>query len=229
MHGLRSVFVILITRLTLAGGGAAAALTAFLILSHEVHGGETQRFDTAVFQYFQAKQSVNIHLLMTLVSLLASGWAILGVSLACVVAFWRKPACRPDALAMLLAGPGGQGIVSGLKVLFHRTRPEAAFDALGYSFPSGHSFAAVTLYGMLAVWLTRAVPARRAWVWGVTLVLILLIGFSRIYLGVHYASDVAAGYTAGLPWLWGCCALAGYAFRERGQSREPDERKRETQ
>lgn len=210
MRTMRPVLVFLLERLTLAGAGMAAALAAFLVLAHEVNGGETLRFDAAVFYYFQARQSSAGHALMTLVSLPASGWAISAVSLTCVLIFWRKPAWRMEALSLLLAGPGGQGIVYGLKALFHRARPETAFAALGYSFPSGHAFAAVTLYGMLAYWLARGIPRYRGWIWAAAILLVLLIGFSRIYLGVHYASDVAAGFAAGLPWLWGCLALPAH-------------------
>lgn len=207
MGMMRQVLIFLAERLTLAAVGTAAALAVFVVLGHEVHGGETQRFDAGVFHYFQARQWPTVHVLMTGVSLAASSWAISAVSLACALAIWQRPAWRMEALSLLLASPGGQGIVYGLKALFHRARPEAAFASLGYSFPSGHSFAAVTLYGMLAYWLARVVPGRRAWIWAGAVVLILLIGFSRIYLGVHYASDVAAGFAAGLPWLWGCLTL----------------------
>ena len=112
---------------------------------------------------------------------------------------------------MLVAIGGGELLIIGLKALFHRPRPSEVFAGLGYSFPSGHSFFAVTLYGMMAYWLTRATPARR-WVWVPAVLLILAIGFSRIYLGVHYASDVLAGFCVGLPWLWACLALPT-AFR----------------
>lgn len=222
MRVLRPILIFFAERLTLAGALVVAALAVFLVLAHEIHGGETQRFDAAVFHYFQAHQSPLAHLLMVWASLPASGWAISVVSLACVIALWRMPARRSDALALLLAAAGGQGVVYGLKALFHRARPEAAFASLGYSFPSGHSFAAVTLYGMLAYWLVRAIPRRGAWIWSGAALLILLIGFSRIYLGVHYASDVAAGFATGLPWLWGCCALSSYSFRERGRKDEED-------
>lgn len=216
MRVLRPVLIFLAERLTLAAAGAASALVVFVVLGHEVHGGETQHFDADVFHYFQSRQWPLVHVLMTGLSLMASGWAISAVSLACVLAIWQKPAWRMEALSLLLAAPGGQGIVYGLKALFHRARPEAAFASLGYSFPSGHSFAAVTLYGMLAYWLARAVPGHRAWIWTGGALLILLIGFSRIYLGVHYASDVAAGFAAGLPWLWGCLTLpARFSSRRR--------------
>jgi membrane-associated phospholipid phosphatase len=91
------------------------------------------------------------------------------------------------------------------------------FAHLGYSFPSGHSFFALVVYGMLAYWLTRDAPRRaRRWGWALAVGLILLVGFSRVFLGEHYPSDVAAGYAVALPWLWGCLALPT-AFHRGGR------------
>lgn len=194
-------------RLSLAGMGVVVALAVFFWLAHELHAGKTRRFDGAVFHYFQARQSPLAHALMVGVSLLASGWAISGVSGACVLTFWLRPGWRAEAFRLLLSAAGGQGVVYALKALFHRARPEAIFEHLGYSFPSGHAFAAVTIYGMLAYWGARAAPMRRVGIWAGAVGFIGLIGFSRVFLGVHYASDVAAGLAGGLPWLWGCLAL----------------------
>lgn len=208
MSAFRPVLAFLLERLTLAAVGVWAALVVFLILAHEVHAGETLRFDTAVFHYFQDRQQPWVRTLMAGVSLLASGWAISGVSAIDLLIFWRKPAARVGAVSFLLAVAGGQGVVYGLKALFQRARPEPIFASLGYSFPSGHSFAAVTIYGFLAYWLTHSgFGPRRLWIWIGAVWLIGLIGFSRIYLGVHYASDVLAGFAAGWPWLWGCLTL----------------------
>ena len=82
-------------------------------------------------------------------------------------------------------------------------------------------FAAVTLYGLLAYWAAQsAAPRRRAEIWVGAVLLILLIGFSRVYLGVHYASDVAAGFAAGLPWLWGCLTLTAPSTARNNTKRE---------
>jgi undecaprenyl-diphosphatase len=92
-----------------------------------------------------------------------------------------------------------------LKLLFHRARPD--FHRLikinGYSFPSGHAMSAFAVYGVLSFLLWRHIPTR----WGRTLlivtsiIMILTIGISRIYLGVHYPSDVIGGYFASGCWL----------------------------
>ena len=92
-----------------------------------------------------------------------------------------------------------------LKQLFQRKRPLSPLlkAAKGLSFPSGHAIMAVTFYGLVIYILQHSIPID--WLkWFVTIllvVLILLIGFSRVYLRVHYASDVAAGFIIGLLWL----------------------------
>jgi undecaprenyl-diphosphatase len=92
-----------------------------------------------------------------------------------------------------------------LKQLFQRKRPLSPLlkAAKGLSFPSGHAIMAVTFYGLLIYILQHGLTID--WLkWVVTIlviVLIVLIGFSRIYLRVHYASDVAAGFIIGLLWL----------------------------
>ncbi len=163
MSAFRPVIAFLLERLTLALMGVAAALAAFIYLAHEVHAGETMRLDAAVFYYFQARQSPPLHALMAGISLLACGWVITGLSALSLLAGWRRPPARLGAVNFLLAAAGGQGVVYGLKALFHRARPEAVFASLGDSFPSGHAFAAVTIYGLLAYWLTRRGPGSAAW------------------------------------------------------------------
>jgi undecaprenyl-diphosphatase len=93
--------------------------------------------------------------------------------------------------------------------MFHRTRPTwdvPLLTARGWSFPSGHAMGSLVAYGMLAYLLVRdpkGRPPRMAIVAG-AVTLVLLIGLSRMYLGVHYFSDVVGGYAAGMVWLAAC-------------------------
>lgn len=118
---------------------------------------------------------------------------------------------------------GGAVLNYVLKNIFERARPDAfhLVVAAGYSFPSGHAMVSLCFYGMAAFLLARVMPS---WRWrymlGVVIaVLILAIGISRIYLGVHYPSDVVAGYTAGTMWLMFSIAL----FMWREQTRRKTE------
>jgi len=183
-------------------------LFGFIVLAHEVAEGETRRIDTAVVRYFQQHQSSLFHALMTAISWLAGPVAICGMVALGALITARRGRFWPDGVALLIAAAGGWALIVGLKLLFHRPRPAEVFVHLGYSFPSGHSFFAVTLYGMLAYLLSRdAPPRRRRWYWAAAVLVILLVGFSRVFLGVHYPSDVLAGFAIAVPWLWGCLAL----------------------
>jgi undecaprenyl-diphosphatase len=118
--------------------------------------------------------------------------------------WWKR--CWYRLLALTLAIPGGMALLPLLKMAFHRRRPSFE-DAIsifqGYSFPSGHTMAATLLYGLLAVFAVQAFDAWRRCAWAVlgAFVMVLLIGFSRVYLGAHYLSDVLGAVAAGLAWL----------------------------
>ena len=121
---------------------------------------------------------------------------------------------------LLLVGLGGGVILSeGLKAVFERDRPPVIYQAtetINASFPSGHALLSAVFYLSLGVMLTRAFPQRRfkAYVLGVGVVITLLIGVTRIYLGAHWASDVFAGWSVGAAWamvLW----LVSYALSRR--------------
>jgi undecaprenyl-diphosphatase len=110
---------------------------------------------------------------------------------------------------------GGALLNTGLKSVFHRARPTFAseFPVSSWSFPSGHAMDSLIGYGLLAYWLGERFPHRRFIIRYAAAALILLIGFARIYLGVHYLSDVIAGFAAGTLWLTVC--ITGYQFAER--------------
>ena len=93
---------------------------------------------------------------------------------------------------------------AGLKLLFERARPELWLDGRwsvspgSFSFPSGHALAAATFFPLLAISLTSACPARRWLWWPGAALLVVWVGVGRLYLGVHWPSDVAAGWSLGL-------------------------------
>jgi membrane-associated phospholipid phosphatase len=111
-----------------------------------------------------------------------------------------------DVAVLVVAVAGGIEVLNAvLKLVFHRPRPELAFVHLDtYSFPSGHAAGSAAIYTVLAVLLARGLRTRaRVLIGSATTALLLAIGFSRLYLGAHYLSDVLAGLALGLGWTAG--------------------------
>jgi membrane-associated phospholipid phosphatase len=142
---------------------------------------------------------------------------LLAVTLLAVAVFWRRRE-RTDAVFVALAFVGAQVLSNGMKLGFRRERPFFS-DPLAtestYSFPSGHALVSLAVYGSVALVLAQRMPTRgkQVLVLATAAGLVLAIGFSRLYLGVHFLSDVLAGYSAGAAWL----ALLYIALEARGR------------
>ena len=126
-----------------------------------------------------------------------------------------------ETIFFILAVAGSHLFNDLLKWLFHRARPtiHPIITETGYSFPSGHSMSSIAIYGMLMFFLVLFFKKRWAKVTTVIVLslIILLIGISRIYLGVHYPSDVIAGYTAGGTWLIVCLIFLRLIVEKRNR------------
>ena len=150
----------------------------------------------------------------------AAFWAVVGIIVLAVLIARRE---RLLAIGWGAAIAGGGLLDLGLKLLVHRPRPvfpDAFALAPGWSFPSGHSMGAIIGYGVLAYLLLPGIRGRRApllrtLVILAALLLIALIGLSRLYLGVHYFSDVVGGFSAGIVWLAACVTGMEVARRRR--------------
>lgn len=140
------------------------------------------------------------------------------LALVCVVAALRARSWLPVMVGV--AGGGGIGLVIVVaKHLVGRPRPGQPFalvPAPGFSFPSGHATGAAAI-GMLSAWMLCRWVVRRwapqVWVWAVTVVVIALIGFSRPYLGVHFMTDVLAGWLLGAGWATAVILAASWWSR----------------
>ncbi|MEA2554457.1 MAG: hypothetical protein QOJ65_2633, partial [Fimbriimonadaceae bacterium] len=201
--------------ITLAALLAAGSLIVFFVLADVVAEGETRAFDVAVVHYFHVHQPPWMHNVTLNITALANGSTVMSVLIVATLFLVLMKRIWPDAVALLLAGAGGWGFVELAKTAFHRARPAYGAATIGYSFPSGHSFLSVVVYGMLAYYLGLNMERRaQRFIWTVACILILLVGSSRVLLGVHYPSDVIAGFAAGAAWLWNCLALRRL-FRKR--------------
>ncbi len=183
---------------------AATALFVFGWLAEEILEGDTQKFDEFV------RNAVHRHAAPGLTWLM-QGFSFLGsvtvVTILCVLAIAAFLYFRQARMAALLAiTMVGMAVLDvTLKLAFHRPRPVGYFGPTPttFSFPSGHAMGSVCFYGVLAAILAARASGRGAkWcIWTGAVLLIGMIGYSRIYLGVHYPSDVIAGYCAGTVWV----------------------------
>ena len=173
-----------------------------------IHHDPLTQFDLMVADAFHRHASPTGVAIAKGVSLIGSPACIAAWGLVVVALF----VVRRQYLLFVgwIAALAGGGLLDvALKQVFHRTRPTwdvPLVTALGWSFPSGHAMGSLVAYGMLAYVLVRELHGRRrrlAVIAGATL-LILLVGLSRMYLGVHYFSDVIGGYAAGVVWLAAC-------------------------
>jgi undecaprenyl-diphosphatase len=206
------VFRKIADRLTLAAAiwlAAGLAFSAFVVwafaeLADEVVEGDSRRFDRAVLLWIHSSFPGWLDGPMRLVTALGYYWVVIPLLAVAVLAFYRKD-WRLSAILLVVSTSGSIVLTTVLKAIFERSRPElfdSGYTASFYSFPSGHATLAVGFYGTLTLLLAYRLRGYARWLvaaCGVSLV--LLIGFSRLYLGVHYPTDVLAGYLAAPLWL----------------------------
>ena len=205
-------------RLVLAGLAFGAAVWAFGGLLEEVLDARTLvRWDIAVNAWFGEHAAALALRVLSAVTLLGSVVAG-GVVLLVAIWLWRRRRWHL-LLTWLTANLLGQGVLYLIKMLVHRDRPAYSGRYLhghSYSFPSGHTMTAVMVYALLVHVLGAMYgwrPAQRAWGYAVAALVALLVAFSRVYLGVHYPSDVAGGLLAGVAWVVATVAIVSYAGR----------------
>jgi membrane protein DedA with SNARE-associated domain/membrane-associated phospholipid phosphatase len=184
-----------------------------------VNGDPLIIIDKNVAEWLYERTTPGMTSLMQLITDLGSTYWVSGIAvLTAIVLWWKRFWYR--LLALMLVVPGGMVMDILLKMAVHRNRPSLNGSASlfqGYSFPSGHTMAATLLYGVLVLF---AVIALKRWRWRVLTVIIaiftvLLVGFSRMYLGAHYLSDVLGAAAAGLAWLVLCLTAVDTLRRYR--------------
>jgi len=164
---------------------------------------------------------------MRLVTALGYYWVVLSLLAVTVPVFYRR-GWKLSAVLLVVSTAGGILLTTVLKAVFRRTRPElfdSGYTASFFSFPSGHATVAVGFYGTLALILALRLEGWKRWTVAISgVLLVLLIGFSRLYLGVHYPTDVLAGYLAATIWV-STVGMALLSWRWlRGGAREGEAR-----
>ncbi|MEG4801064.1 phosphatase PAP2 family protein [Microcoleus sp. ARI1-B5] len=185
---------------------AALAMWAFATIAHEVLDSETDAFDKSILLYLRSLHDPVRDRIMLALTFLGEPNLLLIVSVSLGIMLWVRQH-RSEAATIAITGAGAIGLNILLKQLFARDRPqlwERAVEVKFYSFPSGHAMISMVVYGLLGYLLGSRFPKQRWWIYSLTVVLIAAIGLSRLYLGVHWPTDVIAGYIAGFVWLLAC-------------------------
>jgi membrane-associated phospholipid phosphatase len=174
-------------------------MALFALLFTLVWQGRTQTWDEEIMRRLYASSTPTMHRIFQFIA--DTGGIGRGIPLIIALLwFWIKGR-RLEAWTSASAAAGAQLLIWTIKAVVNRPRPivfqtvEQPTDA---SFPSGHATGSIAVYGWLAFWLWRQgyrIPGGLLFVWAI------LIGFSRVYLGVHYPTDVLASWTLGLAWL----------------------------
>jgi membrane-associated phospholipid phosphatase len=184
---------------------SAATAAAFAALAVIVGGGTAQGLDEHVLRWVERRRTPTFDAAMLELTTLGDGIVILMLVAVASIFLWLTQH-RWSVYILLVGVLGGKVLNNGLKLLFARPRPSVVewIDQVSSpSFPSGHAMSAIIAYGSVAFLVARLepTPALRRATWALAALLILGVGISRIYLGVHYPSDVLGGFLAGLAWL----------------------------
>lgn len=185
---------------------SALALWVFAQIADEVLEQETQRFDESILLAIRKLHTPLGDRIMLGITFVGEPVFLLLICL--VLATWLLYYHRrSQATTLGIAAVGAIGLNYLLKLIFGRTRPalwNRIVDVGQYSFPSGHAMISLVIYGFIGYLLAKQFRRWRGWIFAFTVILIVAIGFSRLYLGVHWPTDVAAGYAAGIVWLMTC-------------------------
>jgi undecaprenyl-diphosphatase len=215
----------------------------FIHLADEVKEGETQRFDERIVHALQRPAPADAPSAIPPTIPIGPHWLrevgrdlsalgsviVLGLVTAAVAGYLLITGKHRAMWLVLIATVGGLLLSSALKWIVDRPRPGVSHFAYVYttSFPSGHSMLSAVVYltlGSLLAQLTARRPVKLYFL-AIALLLTFLIGASRVYMGVHYPTDVLAGWTAGLVWALLCWLAARYLQRRGAIEQEETQKK----
>ena len=200
LHPLARIRRSLSLRTAVALGAGAASAIVFVELADEVLEGEATRLDYGVARWIQSLEAPALEAVMRVLTHLGSAVGVAVV--VAIVAGWALLR-RSRALAGVLVAGAVVAEASSwlLKSVFRRERPEPflldVVPLTTYAFPSTHAMVSAAVYGTIAIIVARLRPSLAPLAYIAALLLVIAVGFSRIVLGVHWTTDVLAGFAAG--------------------------------
>ncbi|MFW7378897.1 MAG: phosphatase PAP2 family protein [Oligoflexus sp.] len=201
-------------------------LTGFIEIVDEVLEGEVRHIDEQIILALRHPQNVSDPLGPAWVEeavrdiTALGGTAVLLLFTLSVLGYLSLVKHYKAAVILITTALGGLAISSILKITFNRPRPDLVphgSEILTASFPSGHSMLSTIIYLTLAAFISSTVSSNkvRAYIVSIALLFTLLIGMSRVYLGVHYPTDVLAGWLGGLTWALLCWIVVRYLIERK--------------
>jgi undecaprenyl-diphosphatase len=185
---------------------AALSLWLFAAIAYGILATESFTFDKEILLALRELHGPVLDIVMLSFTYIGEPAVLLVVCL-CLGIWLLYRGQRSEATILLIAAVGAIGLNNLLKIAFGRARPmlwERVIDVGQYSFPSGHAMISLVIFGIIGYLLASKFAQWRGWIISLTLVLVIGIGLSRLYLGVHWPTDILAGYAAGLVWLVTC-------------------------
>lgn len=192
--------------------GLASCLLILFVLAklvEEVLERDAFTFDTTFLLWLHQFANPNLDNLMLFITNLGNPSTVVivaGVNI--LLLWWRR--YREEAKVFVLACSGALILNTGLKLFFSKPRPELwhrLISEKSFSFPSGHALGSIVLYGFIAYELATHYPHFAKVIYSLTVIFIAAIGISRLYLGVHWPTDIIAGYGVGFLWLMICITM----------------------
>lgn len=199
---ISKLFLVVVAGFAIAG----FALWLFAEIADEVLKQETDAFDTEILQTIANFHTPVLNKIMIGVTSLGDPTFLAWLSFAFAIFLLLQKRWGSFIITVITA-TGAILLNFWLKDIFARDRPELwerIIDVGFYSFPSGHAMISLVIYGFIGYWLASNFKSWRIPIISFTVLLIAAIGLSRLYLGVHWPTDVIAGYAAGIVWLISC-------------------------
>lgn len=182
-----------------------SSISVFLLLAISINGNSIVAFDTTIIHFVQGFETAALTNIMKIFTFIGSRNATIPIAIITMFILYKVLHHRFELILLIITLLGSPILNKLLKNFFHRARPDLhrLIEIGGYSFPSGHAMNAMTLYGILTylLWKHAANRLHRTVLLACSFMMIFMIGISRIYLGVHYPSDIIAGYAAGFLWI----------------------------